>query len=91
MVNFKKIIRIAYANGWIKTDPFANWKARLKTVEREFLTDEELQRLMDHPFTNERLEHVRDCFVFCCRTHVITRKKWSESPREIFQEKLFNL
>ncbi|AEM72337.1 integrase family protein [Allomuricauda ruestringensis DSM 13258] len=68
VVNFKKIIRIAYANGWIKTDPFANWKARLKTVEREFLTDEELQRLMDHPFTNERLEHVRDCFVFCCFT-----------------------
>jgi len=68
VVNFKKIIRIAYANGWITKDPFANWKARLKTVEREFLTDEELQRLMDHPFTNERLKHVRDCFVFCCFT-----------------------
>jgi integrase len=23
---------------------------------------------MDHPLTNERLEHVRDCFVFCCFT-----------------------
>ncbi len=66
VVNFKKIIRIAYANGWITKDPFANWKARLKNVEREFLTNEELQQLMDHPFTNERLEHVRDCFVFCC-------------------------
>jgi len=68
VVNFKKIIRIAYANGWITKDPFANWKARLKNVEREFLTNEELQQLMDHPFTNERLEHVRDCFVFCCFT-----------------------
>lgn len=68
VVNFKKIIRIAYANGWITKDPFANWKARLKNVEREFLTNEELQKLMDHPFTNERLEHVRDCFVFCCFT-----------------------
>src|SRR5690606_1113220 len=68
VVNFKKIIRIAYANGWIRRNPFANWKARLKTVEREFLTEEELQRLMDHPITNERLEHVRDCFVFCCFT-----------------------
>ena len=55
VVNFKKIIRIAYANGWITKDPFANWKARLKNVEREFLTNEELQQLMDHPFTNERL------------------------------------
>ncbi|MBW8198200.1 site-specific integrase [Flagellimonas abyssi] len=68
VVNFKKIIRIAYANGWITKDPFANWKARLKNVEREFLTNEELQQLMDYPFTNERLEHVRDCFVFCCFT-----------------------
>lgn len=68
VVNFKKIIRIAYANGWIAKDPFANWKARLKNVEREFLTNEELQQLMDHPFTNERLDHVRDCFVFCCFT-----------------------
>ncbi|TMU56734.1 site-specific integrase [Flagellimonas algicola] len=68
VVNFKKIIRIAYANGWITKDPFANWKARLKTVDREFLTNEELQQLIDHPFSNERLEHVRDCFVFCCFT-----------------------
>lgn len=68
VVNFKKIIRIAYANGWIAKDPFSNWKARLKIVDREFLTDGELQRLMDHPFTNKRLEHVRDCFVFCCFT-----------------------
>ena len=68
VVNFKKIIRIAYANGWITKDPFANYKVRLKKVEREFLTTEELQRLMDTPFQNQRLEHVRDCFVFCCFT-----------------------
>nr|WP_313884850.1 phage integrase SAM-like domain and Arm DNA-binding domain-containing protein [uncultured Allomuricauda sp.] len=36
VVNFKKIVRIAYANGWISKDPFANRKARLKIVEREF-------------------------------------------------------
>ncbi len=68
VVNFKKIIRIAYANGWISKDPFANWKARLKIVEREFLTSEELQTLMDTTFFVERLEHVRDVFVFCCFT-----------------------
>ncbi|SNZ00145.1 site-specific integrase [Flagellimonas pacifica] len=68
VVNFKKIIRIAYANGWIPKDPFANWKVRLKNVEREFLTSEELQQLMNKPFMAERLEHVRDVFVFCCFT-----------------------
>jgi site-specific recombinase XerD len=68
VVNFKKIVRIAYANGWINKDPFANWKVRLKTVEREFLTQEELQQLMDTEFQAERLEHERDVFVFCCFT-----------------------
>jgi len=68
VVNFKKIIRIAYANGWIAKDPFLNWKVRLKEVEREFLTQEELQKLMDTSFRAERLEHVRDVFVFCCFT-----------------------
>lgn len=68
VVNFKKIVRIAYANGWIVKDPFVNWKVRLKIVEREFLTAEELQQLMDTPFHNQLLEHVRDCFVFCCFT-----------------------
>ena len=68
VVNFKKIVRIAYANGWIVKDPFVNWKVRLKIVEREFLTAEELQQLMDTTFQHQRLEHVRDCFVFCCFT-----------------------
>ncbi len=68
VVNFKKIIRIAHANGWIAKDPFANWKVRLRNIEREFLTAEELQQLMETTFHNQRLEHVRDCFVFCCFT-----------------------
>ncbi len=38
ITNFKKIIRIAYANDWIKKDPFLHWKAKLKIVDREFLS-----------------------------------------------------
>ncbi|MCK5443692.1 MAG: site-specific integrase [Maribacter sp.] len=68
VVNFKKIIRIAYANDWIAKDPFARWKVRLKNVEREFLTDEDIQKLLDTEFHTPRLEHVRDIFVFCCFT-----------------------
>jgi len=68
ITNFKKIIRIAYANDWIKKDPFTNWKVRLKTVEREFLTEDEIQKLMNIEFHTLRLEHVRDIFVFCCFT-----------------------
>ncbi len=68
ITNFKKIIRIAYANNWIDKDPFINWRVRLKHVERDFLSTEEIQLLMDTDFHTLRLEYVRDIFVFCCFT-----------------------
>ncbi len=68
VVNFKKIIRIAYANDWITKDPFVRWKARVKHVEREYLTEEEIQLLLDKDFHIFRLNQVRDIFIFCCFT-----------------------
>ncbi|RIV31506.1 site-specific integrase [Flagellimonas lutimaris] len=66
--NFKKIIRMAVAHEWISKDPFYNYKVQFKTVEREFLSKEELQALVDKEITGERLNVVRDMFVFCCYT-----------------------
>jgi len=66
--NFKKIVRIAYANGWIDKDPFFNWKGRLKNVEREFLSEEEIQTIVDKVFSTKRLELVKDIFIFSCFT-----------------------
>ncbi len=68
IVNLKKITRITYANQWISRDPFFHWKARWKTRERKYLTEEELQQLIDTKFQNLRLERIRDIFVFCCFT-----------------------
>ena len=68
ITNFKKIIRITYANDWIDKDPFVNWKGKLKIVEREFLTEGEIQRIIDLKFKIKRLDQVRDIFVFCCFT-----------------------
>ena len=68
ITNFKKIIRIAHANDWIDKDPFWHWKAKLKIVEREFLTEEEIQKIIKLEFRMERLDQVRDIFIFCCFT-----------------------
>jgi integrase len=68
ITNFKKIIRIAYANDWITKDPFYNWKARLKIIDREFLSKEEIQILLDKEFTIKRLDQVKDIFIFSCFT-----------------------
>ena len=66
--NFKKIVRMAVAHGWIARDPFYNYKIKFKWVDREFLSTEELQRLVDLEIKWPRIDMVRDMFVFCCYT-----------------------
>ncbi|CAH8288745.1 site-specific recombinase XerD [Mariniflexile fucanivorans] len=68
LTNFKKIIRIAYANDWITKDPFFLWKAKWKTVEREFLSEWEVQKIIEKDVNISRLELVRDIFIFSCFT-----------------------
>ncbi len=66
--NFKKIIRMGVANGWIERDPFYNYKVKFKWVDREFLSADELQRLVNLEINWPRIAMVRDMFVFCCYT-----------------------
>nr|WP_319399109.1 site-specific integrase [uncultured Carboxylicivirga sp.] len=66
--NFKKIVRIALANGWMKKDPFATIKFKLKPVDAVYLTKEELDTVINKEIGIERLRQVRDVFVFCCFT-----------------------
>ncbi|UII81633.1 site-specific integrase [Flagellimonas sp. CMM7] len=68
VTNFKKIVRMAFANNWLVSDPFFHWKAKWKKTEREALTEAELQMLMEKEFKSERLERARDVFIFCCFT-----------------------
>ena len=63
---FKRIVIIAKNNGWIKADPFANYKIRLKKVDRGYLTQEEVEAIMAKQFSTKRLEQVRDIFIFSC-------------------------
>lgn len=65
---FKRIIIIAKNNGLIIGDPFANYKIRIKKVDRGYLTEEELSRIIKKKISTPRLEHVRDIFVFSCFT-----------------------
>ncbi|AVR47211.1 recombinase [Christiangramia fulva] len=68
ITNFKKIIRIAIANNWINRDPFLHWKAKLKIVDREFLSEDEIQKLIQKEFQTDRLDLVKDIFLFSCFT-----------------------
>lgn len=68
MQRLKSIIITAKNNGWIQTDPFANYKTRITKVDRGYLIQEELETIMSKKFSCKRLEQVRDIFIFSCYT-----------------------
>lgn len=66
--NFNKIIKICLANDWLNKNPFANYKSKVKEVERVYLTEAEIQSIFEKNFKTERLSLVRDIFLFSCFT-----------------------
>ena len=66
--NFGKIIRNCVANGWLERDPFINYKSKIREVNREFLDQNELELIASKVFTGDRLNQVRDIFLFSCYT-----------------------
>ena len=66
--NFGKIIHICIANGWMTKNPFVNFKCKVKEVERAFLDDAEIEAVANKDFKIERLNLVRDIFIFSCYT-----------------------
>lgn len=53
---------------WIEKNVLYGYKCPVKESKREYLTQEELDRIIDKVITLPRLSEVRDCFVFCCYT-----------------------
>ena len=66
--NFNKIIKLCLANDWLDKNPFANYKSKVKEVERVYLTEAEIQSIIEKDFKTERLSLVRDIFLFSCFT-----------------------
>lgn len=64
----KKIIRIAFANDWISKDPFYNRKIGIKPVNREYLSEEDIQNIVKKELHTPRLDQVKDIFIFSCFT-----------------------
>lgn len=66
--NFRKIIKICLDNDWLDKNPCSRYEGKMKEVERDFLTEEELNRIYNKRFSSERLNLVKDIFIFSCYT-----------------------
>ena len=68
MKTFKTITILGRKMGVIHHDPFLNHRFHLEPVNRGFLTDEEILKIANKDLGIQRLELVRDLFVFSCFT-----------------------
>ena len=64
--NLKTICNHAIRFELIQKNPINKYSGKIKTVEAVFLTAEELETIESHEFKIERLERVKDIFLFCC-------------------------
>ncbi len=67
---FKQVINKAIRAGLITVDPFNGYKISIERVDRGYLTEDELCKMMQKEFASKRLEQVRDIFIFACFTFV---------------------
>lgn len=64
------MVTMAYHLEWINRDPFMRFKSSFEKREREFLSESELLRLENFHSPVNRLNIVKDLFVFSCYTGI---------------------
>ena len=82
---FRKPIRVAVAEGYLKNDPFALHVPGRVKKEVIFLSSEELDKFEKYDFTQPRLELVKDLFIFCCYTGLAYREMSDLKKENIVQ------
>ncbi|MEO6358619.1 MAG: site-specific integrase [Ferruginibacter sp.] len=83
MERFRKVTNLAIRNEWITKDPFIAFRFKLIHYSRGYLTREELAVIEIKDFSIERLDTVRDLFVFSCYTGVAYIDAVSLKPANI--------
>jgi site-specific recombinase XerD len=66
----RKMVTLAFHMEWIQRDPFVKFKSSFDKSEIEYLTTEELQSIINFKTSFNRLDLVKDLFVFSCFTGI---------------------
>ena len=64
----KKMINLAVKLEWIIKNPFNQFQLKFDKYDRQYLSERELELIENTHYNNERLERVKDCFIFSCYT-----------------------
>ena len=66
--DLKKVVLICFKRSLIAKDPFLGYPMTRKPVDTEFLVEQELNAILQKKFLTERLNLVKDIFLFSCFT-----------------------
>ena len=80
---FTRVIHKAMHKGYIDKYPFENYKIRLQKKKIQYLTQEEINRIDQTDFKVERLNIIRDIFVFCIYTGLAFAEVESLTPENV--------
>ncbi|WP_117885696.1 site-specific integrase [Aureibaculum luteum] len=64
----KKMVNLAVKLEWLTKDPFQKFKLKYHKYDRQFLTEREMATIETTVFYSEKLEKVKDAFIFACYT-----------------------
>ncbi len=77
---FTRVIHQAMHKGYIEKYPFENYKIKLPRKKIQYLTQAELDRIDQCDFKVERLNIIRDIFIFACYTGLAYAESESLTP-----------
>jgi integrase len=80
---FTRVIHQAMHKGYLDKYPFENYKIKLQKKKIQYLTQDEIDRIDQTNFKVERLNVIRDIFVFCIYTGLAFAEVESLTPENI--------
>jgi site-specific recombinase XerD len=83
MHQFAKVYNICLDNEWTLKDPFKKYKSKVTPVDRGYLNEHEVAALYPLENLSEKLELVRDIFVFSCYTGLAYIDVYNLTPGHI--------
>lgn len=66
--NTNRVINECVDKAWLSSNPFINFSVKTEVRERVFLSEDELEAMIQKEISVERISIVRDIFVFSCFT-----------------------
>lgn len=84
--NLGKVLHLAVSRKLISSSPLEDMKLKIEPVDKDFLSKEELLRFSNKVFGVQRLEQVRDVFLFCCYTGLAYVDVHSLTANDIVEE-----